>query len=751
MKKLLIILTLTANVVFVNAQDTRGTDFWLTFGEQSPTSAIPFDLGIRIVSGSQAAIGNIYFTDLGTSVPFFVAANQVFSYVLTESEKQAACSKTTGKNEHSVHITSNASITVYAINQHAVSTDATYILPTTVLGTNYYMISYIPRSIYSLNSLDIYAIIATQDGTQIYHNNTFVTTLNTGQVYCRTSYYDMTGAHITADKPIALFAMNECVNIPVNYIAADNLFEQLAPVNTWGKIFFVPASNILRDIVRIVASQDSTNITQTGGIVLSGNLTLNAGEFVELEVSLANNGCYVQADKPVGVCAYLTGFTYNSVITGDTVGDPAQAWLPPIEQMLTSALFAPFNSINSNTAIDSHYALIVTPTTTKNNTNVSVGGSVAVALSGGQWYDNTAAGMSFYSMPLSNNATDAYLFTNQAGLFIMGYGTGTAESYYYLASSAMRNLICSEFYEIYNDTICEGEIYNFFGRILSTSGTYTHTIAGIGIDECDTIITLQLTVIECPFEIDLSSEVPEICSGDKEFVIEYQSVGVEKLSVVFDEKARMAGFIDIVQQNTINQNITIPLPEDVRPDNYSAKIIFEGNGKTKEFPLAFTVLYSSNIIQQKWNNVLALLNQYYNGGYGFSAYEWYKNGTQIPNENFSYLYLGAGNILDFTAEYRARVTRADDNVTLFTCPFFPAQHEKIFDYPVIVLSENNIMIKISAKNARAFLWSVTGILLGEYQLHKGDNQIAAPKQQGVYILHISTEDRFIATEKIVVK
>jgi len=300
------------------------------------------------------------------------------------------------------------------------------------------------------------------------------------------------------------------------------------------------------------------------------------------------------------------------------------------------------------------------------------------------------------------------------------------------------------------DSICNGKTYNFYGRILNTIGTYTHTIAG-GIDECDTIITLHLNVIECP-EMEISLfKIPEICSDNESFVIEYQSINAENISVVFNEKARLAGFMDIAEQSTINQYITVPLPKDIRPDNYSAKIIFEGRGKTKEFPLNFTVLYSSKIIQQKWNNVLALLNQYYNGGYVFSTYEWYKNGAQIPNENGSYLYVGAENDLDFSAEYRARITRADDDVTLFTCPFFPAPHEEIFGYPVIIVSASNIIVKISAKTARASLWSVTGIPMGEYLLQKGDNQITAPQQQGVYILKISTENGVSTIEKIVVK
>jgi len=157
---------------------------------------------------------------------------------------------------------------------------------------------------------------------------------------------------------------------------------------------------------------------------------LQAGQFVELEVSLNNNGCYIQADKPVGICTYLTSARYNS----DGFSDPAQSWLPSLEQMVTHALLAPFVP-TGNTAIDEHYALVATPTATKNNTKVSIGGAPATDLSGGSWRDHAAAGMSFYTMPLINSTT-SYHFTNQEGLIVLGYGLGYAESYYYLASSS---------------------------------------------------------------------------------------------------------------------------------------------------------------------------------------------------------------------------------------------------------------------------------------------------------------------------
>jgi hypothetical protein len=161
---------------------------------------------------------------------------------------------------------------------------------------------------------------------------------------------------------------------------------------------------------------------------------LQAGQFVELEVYLDSAGCYIQSDKPIGVCTYLTGGEYNGIFTSD----PAQAWLPSTEQRISNAMIAPFIPAGFSN-LNAHYALIMTPTATKTDTKVSIGGATLVPLSGGIWYDNDTAKMSFYAVPLTNN-TASYFFTNDAGFIIMCYGVGNDESYYYLAGSAMRDL-----------------------------------------------------------------------------------------------------------------------------------------------------------------------------------------------------------------------------------------------------------------------------------------------------------------------
>ena len=445
-----IVLLLLCSFLLRSQNNMQGTEFWLSFEKgyviyvwEAKNIYDTLNLQIRVVANDQAARGSIYFTNLDDSVAFSVAPYSVFTHDLTIEQMYAVCNDTMGTSNLSVHITSDNPVSVYALNQSKAVTDATNVLPVTVLGTDYYYFSYGEHN-------ENRVIVATQNNTGVYFNGVRYATLNRGEVYCYIWYHsvikkDFTGTHITVDKPVAIFNTVPGVFIPDQFPAADNLFEQIPPVNTWGKNFFVPVSNRIRDFVRIVASENGTTISQTGAVRIvtdgAGQTTLNnlnAGQWVELEVSLDSNGCYIQADKPVGVCTYLAGCTYTVMFTGDTISDPAMAWLSPIEQRVKLAVVAPFIP-TGNTNLNMHRALLVTPTSSKDSTTVKIGNGTEQALSSGRWYDHSS-GYSFYDVQLTND-TAAYLFTNnKGGLIVMAYGTGYAESYYYLAASAMRNL-----------------------------------------------------------------------------------------------------------------------------------------------------------------------------------------------------------------------------------------------------------------------------------------------------------------------
>jgi hypothetical protein len=314
-------------------------------------------------------------------MPFNIGTQEVYTCHLDHTQRESAYNTTTGVSNRSIRITSDEPVSVYALTKGS-HTDATNVLPVTALNTEYYQISYSITPV--IDHLDAYDVIATQNNTRVYHDGILETTLATGEVYYRTSTTDMTGVCITADYPVAFFALHQLSSIPAGMASASCLMQQLAPVNTWGKNFFVPVSHFTLDIVRIVASQNDTDITQTGGIMLyplggQTSLTgLQAGEFVELVVNIDSAGCFIQSNKPVGVCTYLTSHFFN----GGYSSTSAQCWLPAIGQSVSGALIAPFVP-SGLTLLYYHNALITTPTATKENTKVSIEGGPLTALSSG--------------------------------------------------------------------------------------------------------------------------------------------------------------------------------------------------------------------------------------------------------------------------------------------------------------------------------------------------------------------------------
>jgi hypothetical protein len=426
---------------------TQGTDFYLTFGRNSGTGSNGLTFQLKIGT-TQTTNVTLTFQADGSTDNFTINAGEVYTYNLTNAQKANVFSNAIGVSDKSLRIQSTAPVSVYALNQQSTSTDATNVLPVSNLGTDYYHVSYKGYNTYP----DAYTVIATEDNTKIYENGDSVAILNVGQVYSNYNFAgsDATGKHITSTYPIAYFVTNACAQVPVGTSHCDCLYQQMVPVNAWGNNFLVPVTRRGKERVRVVASQNNTTVTQTGGAKKTdggggaqnpaneNSFTLNAGEYAEFEIQLTDGGCFISADKPIAVASYLISIQYASLPVSK--GDPALAWVPPIEQKIAGTTIAPFISTGT-TVLNEHHALIVTETTTRDQTKVSVSNGALVDLSGGAWTTGngtTGSDYSFYSMELTNNAS--YYFYNPKGLTAMGYGLGEAESYYYLSGASARNL-----------------------------------------------------------------------------------------------------------------------------------------------------------------------------------------------------------------------------------------------------------------------------------------------------------------------
>ena len=235
------------------------------------------------------------------------------------------------------------------------------------------------------------------------------------------------------------------------------------------------------------------------------------------------------------------------------------------------------------------------------------------------------------------------------------------------------------------------------------------------------------------------------CADDSVAAVPF-SLGQGFLSdyvVRYGQKAISAGFADDSTQVEAETYVNLHLPDSCRPDIYDAIIVFKDViCEDLAFPVTIEVDYARSIIVQKWNNVLAVKNRAYNGGYDFAAFQWYRNGTPLPGETGSYLYLGEGAAFDTTDTYHAVLTRKDDGVTMPTCPAEITVHEDVSEYPMQTVVQAGAPLRIAGVEgeATARLYNAAGALCLTAEIDGHAPEIVMPSAAGIYILYIDSSD-----------
>ena len=157
---------------------------------------------------------------------------------------------------------------------------------------------------------------------------------------------DISGTRIIANKPVSVFSGHECANIPLNSQPCDILIEQIQPIDTWGtEVVTIPLKTRSNgDVIKIFASQDSTQVNVTHTDIISGTVTsgptftLNANKFKEL---LIEDFSLIQSNHPIGVYQFSRSFKIDNQI----MSDPFMLSVPPCEQYRDSytVATAPFD------------------------------------------------------------------------------------------------------------------------------------------------------------------------------------------------------------------------------------------------------------------------------------------------------------------------------------------------------------------------------------------------------------------------
>ncbi len=300
----------------------------------------------------------------------------------------------------------------------------------------------------------------------------------------------------------------------------------------------------------------------------------------------------------------------------------------------------------------------------------------------------------------------------------------------------------------------------------SVSDTIRHLTTG-----CDSIIYnlhLSIKADSCYGEFKMTRDT--VCADTKNIGImtEYTVGGMEKYSLLFTADAKKAGFSDVTDQTPDETDaIIIPLPGSddtdsltyTRPGTYTFTLV-ETNTceETIEHKMSFTILYPSWVIFQRWEDVLSVANETYNGGYNFTSYRWFKNGKEVQGHGSWYNEKGK---FDYEAkdEYWVELKRKDDGKAVCSCRFTPSPQtdETTFEEDLSVTPRRNgdsrslrIATNMSGTYTLYDIWgrSIQSGVFGE-DYGSPDIIVNSTCGNGTYMLVFKTQEGKSVTKKLI--
>jgi hypothetical protein len=314
-------------------------------------------------------------------------------------------------------------------------------------------------------------------------------------------------------------------------------------------------------------------------------------------------------------------------------------------------------------------------------------------------------------------------------------------------------------------TVVPGGTYTWLGHgdryaALSTDSTYADTVR-YATSGCDSAYyTLRLYVASPVLRMEVSADTA--CAGDPAFTLRLRTLeGVPATcDILFDEPAHSRHLSDTLAlplQAGVEENVvTVDLPVNamdsmdyLRPDNYGFTVrVTAAGGNTYDYPCSLAVLYPSWVLFQRWDDVLSVANERYNGGYTFSAIRWYHDGKQIEEtygDNRAYVYLP----LAMGEPYWAELTRSDDGKTFRTCAFYPqpqngqmsgqALHARLV--PRRDADSRQAQIEADAEG-RYMVYDFAGraVMSGVFSFSDTDLQFPSSAAEGTYLVFFRADD-----------
>jgi hypothetical protein len=282
---------------FISA--TIGTYFMFgIIGSYSPSSSQNVYIHIATITDTTVAKVRIAspFNNLHQE---FTVANYTFrtiSYTHIQTES--------GKQFKGIEIYADVNISVAVFPAYSANTEGFLVLPVTALSTRYVAASYHPSGYYS--EILVAGVDSNTDVEINYTSNGKAKTqhiqLNQFETYQLIVTYDLSGALITSDKPVAVFSGSSYSQIPVGIGAVNYIVEQMIPQKYWSNRFIVPPiypHNFF--IVKIFVDYDNTEVHFY-------NSTHHFGSFLDRgsnqETLFGSEPIVILSTKPISVIQY---------------------------------------------------------------------------------------------------------------------------------------------------------------------------------------------------------------------------------------------------------------------------------------------------------------------------------------------------------------------------------------------------------------------------------------------------------------
>ena len=447
---------------FSAAQDfsNKGKDFWLCFPSHVPNErfgTVYYAKMSLFITADKASSGTVSIPGL-FNTSFTVMAGQVTEIDIPYSTAHINKEEAATVIRKGIRVKVDAgkpAVVVYSQIYAGFRSAASLILPSVVLGKKYFSMNAPQLSISGSKSQFVVVAIDTNTTVEVIpvrdgvKGQPFTVILPLpGDLYEFQDEKDLTGSSIESVsngsegcKKIAVFSGSSAININSQNPCSigdsyDPLYQQLYPVNAWGKKYgFIPFENYVNgNPYRILASENNTTVSVNGMTVAS----LNEGEYYPDKNSFGvaeTKAIFIAADKPVSVAQYAqrSGCSGATPPAGQGYGDPDMVILNPVEQNVNDITM--FSSQKENIYVDSKFINILIKS--QATSSFTVNGNKPVIT----WMPMAplGSGYSYAKIKLAAGQSSFTLSADSA-FNAMAYGFGDFESYAYSAGTNVKDL-----------------------------------------------------------------------------------------------------------------------------------------------------------------------------------------------------------------------------------------------------------------------------------------------------------------------